>query len=148
MFSVKSLNVRQTFLVLLVVATPANLLASVQVSSWGSYHIEGEDPNYKPTGTAQFQISGNVLTITLTNTTSQQTVTTGQVLTGLTWDMSNGGVTLTPLSAVIGAGSIVTKNIPPNVVAVGSPCRILREINDRDREYHYKDRKIKTDQDF
>ena len=31
--------------------------------------------------------------------------------------------------AVIGAGSVVTKDIPPNVVAVGSPCRVLREIN-------------------
>ena len=31
-------------------------------------------------------------------------------------------------NSVIGAGSIVTKNIPDNVVAVGNPCRILREI--------------------
>jgi maltose O-acetyltransferase len=30
-------------------------------------------------------------------------------------------------NTVIGAGSIVTKNIPDNVIAVGSPCRILRE---------------------
>lgn len=41
-------------------------------------------------------------------------------------------------NSVIGAGSIVTKNIPENVVAVGNPCRILREINDRDKEYYYK----------
>lgn len=45
-------------------------------------------------------------------------------------------------NSVIGAGSIVTKDIPANVVAVGNPCRVLREINDRDREYYYKDRKI------
>lgn len=45
-------------------------------------------------------------------------------------------------NSVIGAGSIVTKDIPTNVVAVGNPCRVLREINDRDREYYYKDRKI------
>lgn len=41
--------------------------------------------------------------------------------------------------SVIGAGSIVTKDIPSNVVAVGNPCRVLREISDRDREYYYKD---------
>jgi galactoside O-acetyltransferase len=33
----------------------------------------------------------------------------------------------------IGAGSVVTKDIPANVVAVGNPCRVLREINDDDR---------------
>jgi len=45
-------------------------------------------------------------------------------------------------NAVIGAGSIVTKDIPANVVAVGNPCRILREISARDREYFYKDEQI------
>lgn len=45
-------------------------------------------------------------------------------------------------NSVIGAGSVVTKDIPANVVAVGNPCRVLREINDHDREYYYKDRKI------
>ena len=44
--------------------------------------------------------------------------------------------------AMIGAGSIVTKDVPANVVAVGNPCRVLREINSRDREYYYKNRKI------
>ena len=42
-----------------------------------------------------------------------------------------------------GAGSVVTKNIPSNVVAVGNPCRILREINDHDKEYYFKDKKIR-----
>ena len=51
------------------------------------------------------------------------------------------GVTIGDHS-VIGAGSVVTKDIPPNVVAVGNPCRVLREINDRDTEYYYKDLKI------
>lgn len=45
-------------------------------------------------------------------------------------------------NSVIGAGSIVTKNIPSNVIAVGSPCRILREIDDNDRKYYYKDYEI------
>lgn len=43
---------------------------------------------------------------------------------------------------VIGAGSVVTKDIPANVVAVGNPCRVLRPIDERDREYYFKERKI------
>lgn len=45
-------------------------------------------------------------------------------------------------NVVVGAGSVVTKDLPDNVVAVGNPCRILRKINDRDKEYYFKDRKI------
>lgn len=45
-------------------------------------------------------------------------------------------------NSVIGAGSVVTKDIPANVVAVGNPCRVLREIGEHDREYFYKDEKI------
>ena len=45
-------------------------------------------------------------------------------------------------NVVIGAGSVVTKDIPAHVVAVGNPCRVLREVGEQDREYYYKDRKI------
>lgn len=45
-------------------------------------------------------------------------------------------------NSVIGAGSVVTKDIPANVVAVGNPCRVLREIGEHDREYYWRDRKI------
>ena len=45
-------------------------------------------------------------------------------------------------NVVIGAGSIVTKDLPDNVVAVGNPCRILRKVDERDREYYFKNRKI------
>ncbi len=45
-------------------------------------------------------------------------------------------------NSVIGAGSLVNKDIPANVVAVGSPCRVLREITQRDREYYHKGWKI------
>ncbi len=45
-------------------------------------------------------------------------------------------------NTVIGAGSIVTKDIPADVVAVGNPCRVLRPIGERDKEYYFKDRKI------
>lgn len=45
-------------------------------------------------------------------------------------------------NVVIGAGSMVTRDIPSNVVAVGNPCKVLRPVNDHDREYYFKDRKI------
>lgn len=48
-------------------------------------------------------------------------------------------------NSVIGAGSVVSKDIPPNVVAVGNPCKVLREISDKDREYYYKNRRLDPD---
>ncbi len=44
--------------------------------------------------------------------------------------------------SVIGAGSVVTKDVPERVVAAGNPCRVLRPINEKDREYYFKDLKI------
>ena len=45
-------------------------------------------------------------------------------------------------NTVIGAGSVVTKDIPDNVVAVGNPCRVLREVSEHDRVFFYKDERI------
>ena len=45
-------------------------------------------------------------------------------------------------NSIIGALSVVTSDIPPNVIAVGNPCRVLRPIGERDREYYYRDLKI------
>ena len=45
-------------------------------------------------------------------------------------------------NTVIGAGSIVTKDIRANVVAYGNPCRVIREIGGHDRQYYYRDRKV------
>lgn len=45
-------------------------------------------------------------------------------------------------NVVVGAGSVVTKDLPDNVVAVGNPCRVLREVNAHDRVYYFRDRKI------
>ena len=45
-------------------------------------------------------------------------------------------------NVVIGAGSIVTKDIPSNVVAVGNPCKVLREVNEDDKKYYFKNRII------
>lgn len=46
-------------------------------------------------------------------------------------------------NSVIGAGSVVDRDIPPDVVAAGVPCRVLREIGPRDREYYHKDWPVK-----
>ncbi len=45
-------------------------------------------------------------------------------------------------NVVIGAGSIVTKDIPSNSLAVGNPCRVLREVNEEDRKYYFKKKPI------
>lgn len=45
-------------------------------------------------------------------------------------------------NTVIGAGSIVTRDIPANVVAVGNPCRVLRPIGEKDREFYFRDRRL------
>ena len=46
-------------------------------------------------------------------------------------------------NTVIGAGSVVTHDIPAGVVAVGNPCRVMREITERDREVYFKGRLVK-----
>lgn len=46
-------------------------------------------------------------------------------------------------NVVIGAGSVVTKDIPSNVIAVGNPCRVLREIGDNEKEIHIEKMKAK-----
>ena len=46
---------------------------------------------------------------------------------------------------VLGAGSVVTRDIPSRVVAAGNPCRVLREVNERDRAYYFRDRAIDWD---
>ena len=45
-------------------------------------------------------------------------------------------------NVVIGGGSVVTKDIPDNMIAVGNPCRIVREITEADRDFYYKDRRF------
>lgn len=57
------------------------------------------------------------------------------------------GVTICPgvtigENTVIGAGSVVTKDIPANSVAAGNPCKVLRPIGEKDKKYYYKDRII------
>ncbi len=45
-------------------------------------------------------------------------------------------------NVVIGGGSVVTKDLPANVIAAGNPCRVLREITEEDRKYYYKDKEF------
>mgnify|MGYP000630309678 CR=1 FL=1 len=47
--------------------------------------------------------------------------------------------------SVIGAGSVVTRDVPPGVLAAGNPCRVLRPISEHDKEYFYRDQKINWD---
>jgi maltose O-acetyltransferase len=49
----------------------------------------------------------------------------------------NPGVTIGS-NVVIGSGSVVTKDIPDNVIAAGNPCRVLREITEEDKLYWEK----------
>ncbi|MFA9398240.1 MAG: sugar O-acetyltransferase [Clostridiaceae bacterium] len=48
-------------------------------------------------------------------------------------------------NVVVGSGSVVTKDIPDNMIAAGNPCRIIREITEEDRKYYYKNYKFDVD---
>lgn len=45
-------------------------------------------------------------------------------------------------NTVIGAGSVVTKDIPDWVIVAGNPCRVIRKITDADRKYYFRDREF------
>ncbi|MBQ4599800.1 MAG: sugar O-acetyltransferase [Clostridia bacterium] len=45
-------------------------------------------------------------------------------------------------NAVIGAGSVVTKDIPDWSLAAGNPCQVIRKITEEDRKYYFKKREI------
>ena len=48
-------------------------------------------------------------------------------------------------NSVIGAGSVVTKDIPANCVAAGNPCKVLRQIDESDQKYYYRQRPIEAE---
>ena len=56
----------------------------------------------------------------------------------------NAGVLIVS-NVVIGSGSVVTKDIPDNAIAVGNPCRVLRYLTEEDKKYYYKDREFDVD---
>lgn len=43
-------------------------------------------------------------------------------------------------NVVIGAGSVVTKDIPDWAIAAGNPCRVIRNITEEDQKYYFRDR--------
>lgn len=49
-------------------------------------------------------------------------------------------------NTIIGSGSVVTKDIPDNVIAAGNPCKVIREITDNDKVYWEKERKAYWDE--
>lgn len=54
----------------------------------------------------------------------------------------NPGVTIGE-NSIIGSGSVVTKDIPSNVIAFGNPCKVIREITDEDKKRYFKGKYIK-----
>lgn len=48
-------------------------------------------------------------------------------------------------NTVIGAGSVVTKDIPDWVVAAGNPCRVVKQITEEDKKYYYKNREFNAE---
>ena len=48
-------------------------------------------------------------------------------------------------NVVIGAGSVVTKDVPDNVIAAGNPCKIIRAITEEDRDFYYRDHRFDVD---
>lgn len=53
----------------------------------------------------------------------------------------NPGVTIGN-NVVIGSGSVVTKDIPDNMIAVGNPCNVIRKVTEADRDFYYRDRQF------
>jgi len=106
--------------------------ASAITFSWSGAPIVGEDPTFLPSGSAEFEISGSQLLITLTNDSGQTMRENWQTLTGLTWDIES-GATLSPVSAVVPSGSQVYDLVghPPVLV-------ILPGINDISGEWAYR----------
>lgn len=48
-------------------------------------------------------------------------------------------------NCVIGAGSVVTHDIPDNSIALGTPCRVVRQVSEHDYEYYWHDHKIEPE---
>ncbi len=66
-----------------------------------------------------------------THTRLQSEIMSGSVLPGVTIGSNT----------VIGAGSVVNRDIPSGVVAVGNPCRVLRKITEDDKKKYWRNAK-------
>ena len=90
----------------LVLVSYASASAAPYDLSWSGLPIVGENPGFLPSGSAVFDVMGTTLTITLTNNnTSPPIQAIGEVLSGLTWDITDSSVSLTGVSALIASGS-------------------------------------------
>ena len=45
-------------------------------------------------------------------------------------------------NVVIGAGSVVTKDIPEWCIAAGNPCKVIRKITEADRKLYFKNKEF------
>lgn len=45
-------------------------------------------------------------------------------------------------NTVIGAGSVVTKDIPDWVIAAGNPCKVIRKITEEDKKFYFRDKEF------
>ncbi len=45
-------------------------------------------------------------------------------------------------NVVIAAGSVVVKDIPKDHVALGNPCKVVRKVNERDREFYFREKRF------
>jgi len=94
-------------LTIVFVFTIQPLLFASVTFTWSDLPIAGESSDYFPSGEAVFTVSGSNLTIRLTNTTEDETQALGELLSILTWDIEGSGITLTPISAVLGGSSVL-----------------------------------------
>lgn len=56
---------------------------------------------------ATFELVGSALTVTLSNTSTFDTLAPADLLSGVYWDIADAGVSLTPVSATLASGSVI-----------------------------------------